>query len=80
MPHSHTDPGWIETLEHYYNTQVRDILNNVVAELTIDDRKRFVWAETCYLKAYMDENPDKRDAVVRLVESGRLELVGGGWV
>ncbi len=52
VPHSHTDPGWIETLEHYYEQQVSDILTQVVQELRMDPQKRFTWAETVYLHRY----------------------------
>lgn len=55
VPHSHTDPGWIETLEAYYTNQVKDILHNVVKELINDEDRKFTWGETCFLKMYYDE-------------------------
>lgn len=71
-------------MQKYYEREVRDILYNVVMELSHDPSKRFTWAETCYLKQFYDEmksNSDEmRDRIVELVESGQLELVGGGWV
>ena len=42
-------------MEHYYETQVRDILTNIVSELNADPSKTFTWAETAYLKHYYDE-------------------------
>ena len=55
VPHSHTDPGWLETLENYYSTQVRDILYNVLNELKADSKKKFSWAEICFLKMFYEE-------------------------
>ena len=69
-------------MEHYYDTQVRDILSSVITQLKNDKKKRFIWAETCYLQKFYDElkNEDLKAVVRELVETGQLELVGGGWV
>lgn len=71
MPHSHTDPGWIETMEHYYSREVRDILSNVIAHLKVDPNKRFTWGEVCYLKMFYEEASEEVRAMIRdMVESG----------
>lgn len=33
VPHSHCDPGWLETFEGYYGRDVARILDSVVSEL-----------------------------------------------
>ena len=82
VPHSHTDPGWIDTLQKYYDREVRDILYNVFMQLSADPQKRFTWAEICYLKQFYEEmqDTDMRDIIHEVVESGQMEIVGGGWV
>ncbi|CDW87606.1 alpha-mannosidase 2 [Stylonychia lemnae] len=81
VPHSHTDPGWLETLEIYYRNQVKEILHNIVVELQSDAMKKFTWAEVCFLKMYYDEITVKqRKELYNLIMSGQLEIVGGGWV
>ena len=81
VPHSHTDPGWLETLELYYKNQVRDILYNILTELQADKAKRFVWAETVFLKMFYDDLSFKdKELLRRVIDSGQMEIVGGGWV
>lgn len=55
VPHSHTDPGWLETYEDYYMQQVKDILTNIINELKMDRLKTFAWAETCFLRRFYEE-------------------------
>ena len=55
IPHSHTDPGWLETLEVYYEHQVHEILQNIFYELRASRTKKFAWAEICYLRRFYDE-------------------------
>ena len=86
VPHTHTDPGWLETMETYYDKEVRDILSNVLIEIASDSQKRFTWAESVFLERYFNErHPNDKDGDIQriirgLIESGRIELVGGGWV
>ena len=71
VPHSHTDPGWLETLESYYKNQVKDIFMNVLQELKSDSTKRFTWAETVFLKMFYDDLlPADRLVLQRLVSEG----------
>lgn len=41
---------------------------------------RFVWAETYYLwRWWMEQDNEKRHQVRELINTGRLEIVGGGF-
>lgn len=81
VPHSHTDPGWLQTADRYYGMEVKPILSGVIGALEADGNFTFSWAETCFFARYYAELSVRRQATVRaLVASGRLEFVGGGWV
>lgn len=49
VPHSHCDAGYKKTVEGYYLTEVKRVLDSVVAALEGDGRLRFAWAEGAYL-------------------------------
>jgi hypothetical protein len=83
VPHSHVDPGWIKTMEQYYDTQVRYILNTVVTALDVDPRRTFIWAEVCFLEKWWSDSrttDEHRQAFRRIVNTGQFEIVSGGWV
>lgn len=81
VPHSHVDPGWLSTFEMYYDTQGRRILDTVVDALLADERRKFIWAEVCYLERWWrDATPEKQKALRQVLDKGQLEIVTGGWV
>lgn len=56
IPHSHTDLGWLSTVDDYfegknlgfYRGSVQDILNSVMIELQADPQRTFTYAEMKY--------------------------------
>lgn len=81
MPHSHNDPGWLKTFEHYFHYSSRQIMNNMVAKLQQYKNLTFIWSEISFLNSWWEEaHPSKQKALRSLVQSGRLEITTGGWV
>ena len=78
--HSHNDAGWLETAEDYYKNFTQYIISNVIDLLSSDPSYRFSWAETYFLSTYLEQHPSDKAKVKDLINSGQLEIVGGGWV
>ncbi|XP_064621444.1 alpha-mannosidase 2x-like [Lineus longissimus] len=81
MPHSHNDPGWLQTIGQYYLLQTRPILQNIMAKLEQYPNMTFIWAETVFLSMWWDElDQSEKIRVKNLITRGQLEIVNGGWV
>jgi len=83
LPHSHCDAAYKKTLDEYYETEVRNVLNSIMVALPEDPTRRFVWAETVFLSMWWHDTrttPAQRATFRSVVDSSQLELVCGGWV
>ena len=79
VPHSHNDVGWGLTVDGYYVERTRYVLNNIFDMLNSDPLLKFSWAESAFLSMWLLEYPEKKEGFKQLVQSGRIEIVGGGW-
>ena len=81
VPHSHNDPGWLKTFDSYFRTQTIHIITTVVEALEKDPRRKFIWAEISYFSWWWTEQDlGMRQRAIKVLESGQLEFVTGGWV
>ncbi|XP_034662495.1 alpha-mannosidase 2 [Drosophila subobscura] len=81
VPHSHNDPGWLETFEEYYQHDTKHILSNALRHLHENPDMKFIWAEISYFaRFYQDLGENKKLQMKAIVKGGQLEFVTGGWV
>ena len=88
VPHTHDDVGWLKTVDQYYSgtnlsidpAGVKYILDTVVQELQRDVRRTFIYVEIAFFARWWSEQSNAtKDIVKKLVSSGQLEFVNGGW-
>lgn len=85
--HSHDDLGWLVTEDSYYygcnsfkTHSVDTIISNIVSSLVMNPTRRSIYAEVGFLKMWWDDQHENaRQLLKELVQSGRLEIVNGGW-
>ncbi|XP_075215383.1 lysosomal alpha-mannosidase-like [Lycorma delicatula] len=59
---------------------VKTIIDEVIKEVDKDSSRRFIFAETAYLwKWWKENNESERNELRKLVQTGQIEIVGGGW-
>ncbi|XP_055352389.1 alpha-mannosidase 2-like [Paramacrobiotus metropolitanus] len=81
IPHSHNDPGWLETFEKYYEKQTKNIFDLMVKKLPVHSKRKFIWCEISYLSLWFQTaSEEQKNVFKKLVKEGQVEIVTGGWV
>lgn len=72
VPHSHNDPGWLRTFVNYFESDSKQILNEIVTKLQEFEDMTFIWSEISILQMWWDQaHPSKqrvRRNLMRFVE------------
>ncbi|GAB6024396.1 hypothetical protein CHUAL_009562 [Chamberlinius hualienensis] len=88
IPHTHDDVGWLKTPDEYFygdrndiqKAGVQYIIDTVIEELSVNSDRRFIYVETSFFRRWWTSRSNAdRERVRTMVESGRLEFVGGSW-
>ncbi|XP_059643821.1 probable alpha-mannosidase At5g13980 [Cornus florida] len=88
VPHTHDDVGWLKTVDQYYvgsnNTIqgacVQNVLDSLVPALLADKNRKFIYVEQAFFQRWWRDQSEAVQATVqKLVSSGQLELINGGW-
>ena len=82
IPHTHLDPGWLNTPEEYYfNERIEDIFDTMLKSLINDRKKTFVINELFYfLKWYNSKDKKTQSEMKELINQKRVEFVSGGYI
>ncbi|CAF1237099.1 unnamed protein product [Adineta steineri] len=81
MPHSHCDPGWLNTFEQYFMYGTRHIMNNMIQTLEKNKNYKFIWAEMSFLSLWWDQATiQQQQSLKKLISDNQFEIVTGGWV
>ncbi len=75
---SHWDPNWLHTADEYYHKRIRVTLEEVIRELHREPRRIYSIECVFFLKYFWQREPEHRDALRELVNSGQLRLSGTG--
>ena len=86
--HSHTDVGWLKTVDQYFSGvnrsvvfgNVHAILDSVLLGLTQNPARRFSYGEQAFFQRwYRRLSAAQKAQVQQVVASGQLEFINGGW-
>ncbi|XP_071748128.1 alpha-mannosidase 2 isoform X2 [Lepeophtheirus salmonis] len=81
VPHSHNDPGWLKTIETYFQSATNKIINSAVDKLSKFQNMTFIWTEISFLHMWWESASQiRKENLKRLVKEGRFEIATGGWV
>jgi alpha-mannosidase II len=81
VPHSHNDPGWLDTFEGYYQSQTKKILDGMLNFLPNKPDMKFIYAEMSFFELWWSTlKEDERKTVKKLLDQGQFEIVTGAWV
>ena len=91
MPHTHDDVGWLKTVDEYFygannsiqHAGVQYILDSVLIALENSEPdlpRHFIYVEIAFfIRWYREQSKSTQERVRRLVSSGQLEFINGGW-
>eukprot|EP00937_MAST-01D_sp_MAST-1D-sp2_P005627 g5627.t1 len=78
--HTHDDTGYLSTVDEYFDSNVRSILDTVTRELQRNPARKFTYVEIAFFeKWWAQQGEGTRAAVRRLVAEGQLDFSQGGW-
>lgn len=81
LPHSHNDPGWLQTFTKYFDSSTKKILDLIVLKLEEFKEIKFIWSEISFLDLWWQQATEKQQiSFKKLVKEGRIEIMTGGWV
>ena len=82
IPHTHMDPGWLQTPEEYYMSElIGEIFNTVFNTLTTNTNRTFVINEIYYFKIwYLRQNEHTQRKFKKLIKEKRIEFVSGSYI
>ncbi|BHF82614.1 Alpha-mannosidase 2 [Sparganum proliferum] len=81
LPHSHQDPGWVQTFNEYLAHKTKPCLDSTLDFLDKNKQGRFIYAEVSFLEGWWSGlTVSERTAFTRLVRDGQWEIATGGWV
>ncbi|KAL0483218.1 alpha-mannosidase [Acrasis kona] len=80
LAHSHIDQGWLKTVGEYRD-ETLGIISSVVDAIKDQKHRKYVWGDTLYFKDWFEvQNAEKQQIVKELINTGRFEILGGGWI
>ncbi|KAI3727103.1 hypothetical protein L1987_66912 [Smallanthus sonchifolius] len=88
VAHTHDDVGWLKTVDQYYvgsnnsiqGACVQNVLDSTVQALLADKNRKFIYVEQAFFQRWWRDQSEATQAIVkRLVSSGQLEMINGGW-
>ncbi|MFS7971359.1 putative alpha-mannosidase [Helianthus anomalus] len=88
VAHTHDDVGWLKTVDQYYvgsnnsiqGACVQNVLDSTIQALLADKNRKFIYVEQAFFQRWWRDQSEKTQAIVkRLVSSGQLEMINGGW-
>ena len=59
VPHTHLDPGWLNTFDSYFQSQGVGIHEGVTLALAGDPDRRFTFADVAFLVRWLEEKGRK---------------------
>jgi hypothetical protein len=75
---SHWDPNWLKTSEQYYDDFIQNNIDQALALLEKEPRRRYSVECVFFLRMYWERNPKEHERIRELMNQGRLWMTSSG--